>query len=343
MAQRPATALDPAKLDLLRKALMVAPMTLDLTGLSMFPSIRAGDRCRVTAVDVETLRVGDIVLATRESRLFAHRVVEIRPGPPKTWIIKGDTLLWADPPVRAEDVLGQIIGLERRGRFLDLRAPMRRRAGAVSAHFSGPYSRAFAQATILRRRVLAKLAALPVWRARRRAASQSASVRPATMDDVPDIAMLFGEQQALHSPMGAIDMDEAHNQARQMLCAAERSGATVWLAELDGFVAGHAVIGLLGAEGPAVPGWWVMSVYIKMTARGRGLAERIVRAGLVEAEQCGEPCLRYAAYETNNASLSLAEKLGFVPEESEIARRFATFYEPRDGRGARLVVMKKTL
>jgi L-amino acid N-acyltransferase YncA len=343
MAQRPATALNPAKLDLLRKALMVAPMTLDLTGLSMFPAIRAGDRCRVAAVDMDTVRVGDILLATRESRLFAHRVVEIRSGPPRTWIIKGDTLMWADPPVRAEDVLGQIIGLERRGRLIDLRSPARRRVGALAARFSGPYSRSFARATMLRRRALAKLAALPMWRARRRAAARDAVVRPATIEDVPGLAVLFGEQQALHSPMGAIDMDAAHEQARQMLQGAERSGATVWLAELDHFVAGHAVVGLLGPEGPPVPGWWVMSVYIKMTARGCGLAERMVRAGLDQARQCGEPCLRYAAFESNRASLALAEKLGFVTEESEIADRFSTFYESPDPRGPRLVVTKKSL
>lgn len=343
MAQRPATALEPAKLDLLRKALMVAPMTLDLTGLSMYPAIRAGDRCRVAAVDPESIRVGDILLATRESRLFAHRVLEIRPGPPKTWIIKGDTLLWPDPPVRADDILGQIIGVERRGRLMDMRSPGRRRLGAVAAKMSGPYSRLFARATTLRRRALAKMAALPMWRARRKDAGRKAEVRPATIEDVGGIAMLFAEQMALLSPMGAVDMDHAHDQARQMLQGAERSGATVWVAEMDGFIAAHAVIGLLGPEAPPVPGWWVMSVYTKMTARGCGLAEAIVRAGLEDARAGGEACVRYATFDTNGASLALAAKLGFAPEESEIARRFAAFYDPPDPGAPHLVVMRKPL
>jgi L-amino acid N-acyltransferase YncA len=343
MAQRPATALEPAKLDLLRKALIVAPMSLDLTGLSMYPAIRAGDRCRVAAVELDSIRVGDILLATRESRLFAHRVVEVRPGPPKAWIIKGDTLMWADPPVFAEDVLGQVIAVERKGRMLDLRSPARRRLGALAAWLSDPYSRFFARATMLRRRLLAKMAALPAWRARQKESGRRAVVRPATIEDVGGVAMLFAEQMALMSPMGAVDMDHAHDQARQMLHAAERSGATVWVAELDGFVAAQAVIGLLGPDAPPVPGWWVMSVYTKMTARGRGLAEALVRAGLEQAMACGEPCVRYAAFETNGASLALAAKLGFVPEESEIARRFAAFYDPRDPRAPHLIVMRKAL
>lgn len=343
MAQRPATALNPAKIDLLRKALTVAPMTLDLTGLSMFPSIRAGDRCRVVSVEPDSIRVGDVILTTRETRLFAHRVIAIRSGETKQWVVKGDTLLVPDPPVQAENILGQVVGLERRGRYIDLRSRTRRSLGAAMARMSAPYSEGFVRAMLFRRRLLAALASLPAWRARRKAHTGEIVVREATPDDVDGLAMLFGEQAALHSPMGGIDMDHVRSQARQMLEGTRRAGAVLWVAVTDGFVSGHAVVGPLGDDGPTAAGWWVMSVYVKMTARGCGLAERMVRAGLEDATKRGIPEIRYAAFEQNVPSLRLAAKLGFVEDNGPVAHEFASHYSRMGTRGPRLKVTRKEL
>lgn len=343
MSQRPATVLDPAKIALLRKALMVRPMSLPLVGLSMFPAIRAGDLSVVEAVDPDTLQVGDIILATRDDRLYAHRLVAIDDGPPARWIAKGDTLLLPDPPVPRENILGQVVALQRGRRKVDLRSPWRRRIGAAMAAASGPYSRAFARAVLLRRRLLAGLAAVPAWRARRRARTHNVTVRPVTPDDLEAVAMMIGETRALVTPMERIDMEALREDVRRMMRQAESASATFWVAEHEGFLSGHAVVGPLWDDLATVPGWWVMNVYVKMTARGRGLAERLVRAGLEDARQQGVPEVRYAAYESNAASLKLARKLGFRPDDSEVARRFASRYEGRQPGGARLIVLKISL
>lgn len=343
MAHRPATVLEPTKIALLRKALTVAPMSLNLTGLSMYPAIRAGDRCRVSAVDPSTLRIGDIILTTRDSRLFAHRIVTVEPGPPRRWIMKGDTLLWPDPPVSPEDILGQVIGLERGDRYIDLRAPARRMAGRVFAALSGPFSQAFMRTLMLRRRMLAKMADRADVRARRRTHAESLSVRPATDVDVSDVAMLFGEQQIANAPLNGVDMERMHALARNMLDGARASGSTLWLVELNDTVVGHAVIGPLGDGELQAPGWWVMSVYVKMTARGYGAAEAMVRAGLREAAERGESCVRYAAYASNQASVRLALKLGFEPDDTEPARQYADYYRKADPDGAPPEVFRSDL
>ncbi|HEY3266235.1 MAG TPA: GNAT family N-acetyltransferase [Armatimonadota bacterium] len=318
-------------------------MTLDLVGLSMFPAIRAGDRCRVQAVDPDSIRIGDVILVTREDRLFAHRVVSITEGRPRAFTIKGDTLLLPDPQVTERDILGQVLGVERRGRFLDLRSPGRRLAGRLMAGLSGPFSRAFVRAMLARRRAMARLARLPAWRAFRRSRGGEVVVRRATDEDVHGIALLFGEQQALHTPMDRIDMDVVSGMARRMLNAAKDAGAAVWVAEIDGFLSAQAVVGPLGVDGPDVSDWWVMSVYVKMTARGCGLAERLVRAGLEDARAHGECRVHYAAFETNRASLALAAKLGFKVEQSDTSRRFAARYDNIGHRGPKLVVTCKEI
>lgn len=338
MAQRPATVLNPAKIALLRKSLIVTPMDLPLTGLSMFPAIRPGDRCRTTAVDPEALRVGDVVLATRDDRLYAHRLVDVLPGPPTQWLLKGDTMLQPDPPFDAGDILGQVIGVERRGRYRDFRSPLGRWHARIMAAVSGPYSRTFTQIVVLRRRLLAKLADLPSWRARRKPEGLTAAVRPAGPDDVDGVAMILGEQQALHQSMDRISMEALRENARAMLRGAEFTGATLWVAEHHELVSAIAVIGpVLSA-----PGWWVMSVYVKMSLRGCGMAERLIRAGLEDAAARGVPAVHYAAYENNTPSLRLARKLGFEPDEGEEARAFLAHYAHHPS-PVRLLTLKKTL
>lgn len=314
-------------------------MQWGFTGLSMWPAIRPGDECRVQAVDPGCIRVGDIILATRENRLFAHRVVSIDEGPPRAFLMKGDTLLYPDAPVQQEDLLGQVIGIERKGRYASLLAPRARQLGRMMAAVSRPYSRLFLYSVLLRRRAIARMADLAAVRRRRKARAGALTARPATMDDAPGLAVLLAEGELSRLPPGhGIDMDLMQEKAREMVEGAERAGARVWVVDVDGFVAGCAVIGPLGPPLSEVGGWWVMSVYVKMTARGRGIAEAIVRAGLRDAAANGIAVVRYAAYAGNEPSLTLARKCGFVPDDSAEARRFAECFAPH-GSGASLVVM----
>jgi signal peptidase len=339
----PETTLTPEKLALLRQALQVCPMMLDLTGLSMYPAIRPGDRSQVASVDPNDIERGDIILTTRDNRIYAHRVIGIKGNPPSEWLVKGDTLLSPDPPVRAEDILGRVIAVQRRGRLISLLTPRARAHGRLLAALSYPYSRAFMRVALWRRSVIARLANSSGIRARRRSRTEPTFTRPARESDIESIAFLMGDHQLQTAPISAVDMETLRGHAAEMLDSARAVGATLWVAERRGFVLGYAVVGPLDENGPYAPGWWVMSVYVKMTARGSGVAEAIVRAGLHDAASKHVPCVRYAAYETNRASIRLAEKLGFVPDASPEAQAFARHYEQPGGRGARLVILRKNL
>ena len=341
MAQRPATVLQSSKINLLRKALTVAPMTLNLTGFSMFPAVRPGDKCRISAVDPDEIELGDVILTTRDDRLFAHRVVGIKPGPPRQWIIKGDTLLWPDPPVGEDGLLGRLMGVERKGRFVNFLTPKQRRAGRLMAKISGPYSKAFAHGIGMRRRVKAKMAdSGAIRRTRKAAAAGEITVHPATEADYGGLAVLFTEQKTLRNPLAGVNMDLMFDQARNMVRGAEATGAKVWVAERDSYVMAHAVIGPLHPDESGAKGWWVMSVYVKASQRGAGAAEAMIRAGIEDARNAGQSELRYAAYGTNAASLRLAEKLGFLPDSSEDAQLFNAYYRRISPNAPRLHVLR---
>ena len=76
-------------------------------GFSMLPSIWPGDIACVSRVDQDAYRPGDVVLFSRNGRLFVHRLVEMSCG---AVVTRGDSMLDADPPVAVSDVLGRVAG-----------------------------------------------------------------------------------------------------------------------------------------------------------------------------------------------------------------------------------------
>ncbi len=86
---------------------------LRVQGSSMLPSLRPGDLLRVERRAPAQIEPGAIVLYTREQRLFAHRV--LRRDPDGNLIARGDRLARPDPPLRPEELLGQVTWVERAG------------------------------------------------------------------------------------------------------------------------------------------------------------------------------------------------------------------------------------
>lgn len=64
-----------------------APVALTVTGDSMLPTLRHGDRITVLPCDPATLQPGDVIVYQHEGRKIVHRVREVRGG--KVWT-KGD-------------------------------------------------------------------------------------------------------------------------------------------------------------------------------------------------------------------------------------------------------------
>lgn len=103
---------------------------LRVFGTSMVPSILPGDLISVQHAAVSEISVGDIVLFTREGRMFAHRMVGLKSGAEQSFedqgesllITRGDRLRHNDPPVSCSELLGKVIWIER-GNFQRRRVP----------------------------------------------------------------------------------------------------------------------------------------------------------------------------------------------------------------------------
>jgi len=90
--------------------------TLPVTGFSMFPALRPGDLLHIGPHG--SIAEGDVVVYHRHGRLIAHRVIRHSAG---CVVTRGDRLKHPDSPVPTSEILGRVIGVERRGQPVEAR------------------------------------------------------------------------------------------------------------------------------------------------------------------------------------------------------------------------------
>lgn len=88
-------------------------LRVGVTGSSMLPAIRPADTILVHPCSFDEAELHDIVLFTRQRRLFAHRVVA---RSAEHLITQGDGLAGPDHPVTADELLGKVVQVTRRGK-----------------------------------------------------------------------------------------------------------------------------------------------------------------------------------------------------------------------------------
>jgi len=145
MSLRDGVSISPAhalKCELAGEVLRSSGMLrLQVTGWSMLPTIWPNDTVVVERVEPGSVSAGDIVLFSRDRRLFAHRVVaKASDARPDQFITQGDGMARPDPPVTGADVLGRVAFIVRDGRCIepDKRLGLPKRAVVVANGDSHP-------------------------------------------------------------------------------------------------------------------------------------------------------------------------------------------------------------
>ena len=90
---------------------------LPANGNSMYPFIKKGDICRFNNCDPLCLKKGDVILfCSRTNQLIAHRLHQIKTINHRLYfIVKGDTNLGFDEPLKREQIIGRLSSLQRKG------------------------------------------------------------------------------------------------------------------------------------------------------------------------------------------------------------------------------------
>ena len=92
--------------DLLRSGRRVR---FQVTGASMYPTIRAGDLVTVEPASLDALAIGDVVRSSNQDRLLVHRVVRIEEG---GFATRGDALAVGDERGAHDLLLGRVVSVE---------------------------------------------------------------------------------------------------------------------------------------------------------------------------------------------------------------------------------------
>ena len=106
-------------------------------GDSMYPTIHDGDVVTVMPVETASIVIGDIVLYHHKCGVTAHRVKYILKRSEKDsrsalqgpqdrsiretleFLFRGDAAIQYDDPIRADQILGKVVSIERNGRRFD--------------------------------------------------------------------------------------------------------------------------------------------------------------------------------------------------------------------------------
>ncbi len=105
-----------------------------IQGRSMYPTLRNGERVLVSPVAYDELVIGDLIVFHDGRGLLCHRLIR---KTNRTLSLKGDTNLWADPPIPWSQALGRVTStVEPDLRLRSLDTPRQQRRASLLAHNS---------------------------------------------------------------------------------------------------------------------------------------------------------------------------------------------------------------
>ncbi len=105
-------------------------------GYSMWPLVRQGDVARIVH-GVGGLKRGNIIAYQRNREVIIHRLLRCNHrGGESLYLTQGDNASTRDPAVRASQVLGRAVALQRDGSWRRLDTPLMRGIGWAIATFS---------------------------------------------------------------------------------------------------------------------------------------------------------------------------------------------------------------
>jgi phosphinothricin acetyltransferase len=135
-------------------------------------------------------------------------------------------------------------------------------------------------------------------------------VREATIDDLPQILDIYND--AIVNTTAVYDYEPHTLEMRkQWFDTKKQQGFPVFVAEEDGTICGFSSIGPFRAWA-AYKYCVENSVYVKQDQRGKGIASKLMQPLIDAAKQLGLHSIVSGIDATNDISISLHKKFGFV-------------------------------
>ncbi len=260
-------------------------------GACMHPCIRPGEALDVTPRKIEEIDIGDIAVFRRAGSLFGHRTIAkgVDPDQGRPYIITrpDSSRRYNDGPSYAEDVLGVVTAIKRRGRWMEPRVKEHPRP--VRAWLSILRTMVYWR-LVARRRLIDSLATIQRGALYRSAARFFFSFMRGGRSYIVRLPFLEKQACGLHHPMSTEAFDISNHEWRE-------SAVNRWVLALH-LSSAHppAATATFMRRPPECPfaGWWVEDLRIRARYAGVGLerdlldkAGEIFRRGGVVLQRSG--------------------------------------------------------
>lgn len=106
--------------------------TFKLTGNSMYPSIKSGDKVVIQHTR-QSIRIGSVVAFRRGREIIVHRVIKIKKDhDQEIFLTKGDFNRKSDIPITEAQIIGKVVTINKDGgRQIDLQTPYQQLCGHI--------------------------------------------------------------------------------------------------------------------------------------------------------------------------------------------------------------------
>lgn len=139
------------------------------------------------------------------------------------------------------------------------------------------------------------------------------TLRPATLNDAPDVALLLtGLNEAVGPPLGDDQVIVSENQARTRL-EAMAPAEHVLLAHVDGRPAGLLSLRIVPQLSQDVPYAEVTELYVAVAHRRHGVARLLMAEAEFTARRRGCTYVRVLAWHDNNVAQAFYRAAGYEP------------------------------
>jgi ribosomal protein S18 acetylase RimI-like enzyme len=303
--------------DILRKGKSIR---FQARGWSMRPFIQDGDFITISPVENFSLKVGNVVLYSASgNRIIVHRIIRKYKKEGKiTFFIKGDAAFGSPDRVDAQNVLGKVTAVERKGRRRSYDTKFNRLIGWFAASLS-PFSPwIYPAGSILKRWgrrlggvILEKLQGLKIYNILvNKLIKNEVRYQIASSNEVDSLNQLHRYNRRA----GSGETEDVLNEYFQTTQDAD----FLIIAKRNKRIIGSLILAKFPESDYPYAGWWVFDLRVNRRYRGIGIGERLVRMAIEKVAKHNASDIKLLAFEDEKRARNLYQKLDFrqisIPE-----------------------------
>lgn len=279
-------------------------------GSSMYPFIQDGNILTIKSVSCPALKVGDIILyKSFADRLVVHRIVgEKKQTDQQFFLTCGDALLHNDGWIYSDQVLGKVVSIQRRKKFIRLDQGTSLRPIMYFWNTLYPLGPFFLNLTSKGKRglswVLRRLQTLKFYRIIARALiNGKISYHIATAKDAHKLSRLYGYEQLpeIENPVELLKNQLQNTDDYEYTFIACEKEKIIGTAILTSFPKNLALY----------PDWWIFGMTVRTCYRGSGIGEGLMRMAIEKTSEKGGTRMNLLVFEDNRVAVNLYKKMGF--------------------------------